>query len=102
VIHDTTKDWEKAIGFLEQAITNAPDWPTLYFYLASLYLIVNNVSAAELQAHKIEKLIPLPSIRPRNGVEYYYETVVTGRNNKNLQKKLEQLNERIQEAGHWG
>lgn len=98
IIHDTTKDWNKCIIYLQKAIQSSPDWPQLYFCLATEYLKVNRIADAEIQADKIEKLIPLPVTRVRNGVEYYYETIVTGRSNKNIQKDLLELKQEIQNA----
>jgi tetratricopeptide (TPR) repeat protein len=98
VIGDTTKNWDEAIGYLEEAIQYAPDWPILYLCLASLYLKINKIAAAELQVQRIEKLLPLPPLFPRNAIEDYYENIVTGRNNKNIEKHLAGLKKEIQEV----
>lgn len=95
IIGDTTKDWHEAIGYLENAILYAPDWPILYLCLASLYLRVNNVSSAMLQIHKLEKLLPLPQVSPRNAIEDYYETIVTCRNNRNIKQEIAELRDKI-------
>lgn len=98
VVIDANKAYEEALNYLVRAAQNAPDWPMLYFQLASLYLELNDGVSAELQAQKIKELASASRIRPRNAIEDYYESIVTGRSKKNISEGLDRLNERIRLA----
>jgi tetratricopeptide (TPR) repeat protein len=95
VIGDTTEDWNEAIAYLEKAIQYEPEWPMLRFSLGSRYLEIGEIALAELQAQKIQELSLLRHEKPKNGVEDYYESVVTGRNMRDIQESLGHLKERI-------
>lgn len=95
VIEDTTKNLNEAIKLLEHAIQVKRDWPMLYICLIDLYLKVNNISAAQAQVLELEKLIPLPVLILPNAIERYYETIVTGRNYKNIKMKINEIKKEI-------
>jgi hypothetical protein len=51
-----------------------------------------------MQVEKLEQLASLPRLKPKNGIEYYYEVIVTGRAYKENLSELDELKTRIAHA----
>lgn len=95
IVMDTTKDVREAIGYLQCAVQDQPDWPMLRLSLGALYLEIGDVASAEREAQVAMRLISNKTRKPRNGVEEYYEKVVTGRGNTRLSQSLDRFQDRI-------
>lgn len=98
IIRDMDGPINEAIQYVQQALQYAPDWPLLRWQLASLFLLIKNVEAAENEVQKAFQINLLDQHKITNEVERYYETVVTGRGWTDIQKKFSDLLEWIQKA----
>lgn len=96
VVEDTTQNWNEAIAYLKRAIQSKPNWPAPRFFLASLYLQTGDIVSAEEQIQKIQELSTQPFEKPKNGIEAYYEAIVTCRSR--VMERLEQFKEKIRQA----
>lgn len=98
IIEDFDRNNEEALKYVKKAVEFAPDWPANIAFLVSLYIETNDIPSAEREILKLEKLTKLPLVKPKNGVEDYYETIVTGRSNKMMIERIVTLKKRIQKA----
>lgn len=84
LIWDYYKDLPRAIHYAQQAVHFAPDCPSFVRFLEMLQEKARNIQAVKLYSQKLEELSKIPPVKIRNGIEYYYEMIVTGRGrNKN-------------------
>lgn len=88
---------DKAIHYLELAVQYEPSWPFPQLFLGELYLKINQTEMAKKQVKKLQELARNPIKRPRNGVEDYYETLVTGKGYKAIDEDILALLEKIRE-----
>jgi tetratricopeptide (TPR) repeat protein len=95
---DYHENLQMAIHYLEKAVRYAPDWPMIRHLLATLFLRSKDIKSAEFHVEKALELSKVIPIKPRNGVEKYYENVITGRSWVNIKEEFQALIERIQKS----
>lgn len=102
IIEDFDRNDAEALEYVKKAVELAPDWPACRAFLVSLYVKLHDIPSAERELEKLEELCKLPLIKPKNGVEDYYENIVTGRGSKMMAERIAALKERIQKAKDLG
>lgn len=98
VIEDYYRDIPRALQYAQQAVDCAPDCPSYVRFVIYLLLEMRHLQAAEFYLEKYIKLSKRPPVRMRNGVEEYYENIVTGRGRSDNKDKAKRLKDRIEAA----
>jgi tetratricopeptide (TPR) repeat protein len=95
IIEDTTQDYEESSNYLLKAIHYQPNWPNLRCYLASIYIKQKKLILAKQELDQAIILSQFPLKVPKSPIEDYYETIITGRANRNLGDSFIRLKKRI-------
>lgn len=88
ILENSSESLEEALICFEKAVEHAPDWPALWLSLGLLYLKQGQTKYAEEHFKMVGELASNPIRKTRNGVEKYYELMITGRGNEHILEKM--------------